>query len=213
MKNLFSLIIAFVSLIMIKNCSAQPYDIAGVYYLSGVMETASGIKLNPDSTFQFFFSQGALDRTGEGTWKVKNDEIILNSADNAGKGFEIIESKKIKQKGSIIEVFSESEMLLTYLHSSVSGTDQKDFINSDETGKMMFENEKIDQIYLYFELCPEKIHELKPVNENDNYIKISLLPEIFNVPFNELKLTIHSGYLSGQHPLMTGKDYRYDKSE
>ena len=47
----------------------------GEYYLSGVMETASGFKLNPDSTFQFFFSYGALDRSGSGTWKQEGNNI------------------------------------------------------------------------------------------------------------------------------------------
>ena len=40
--------------------------VAGEYYLQGVMETASGFKLNEDSTFQFFFMYGAMDRVGEG---------------------------------------------------------------------------------------------------------------------------------------------------
>ena len=51
----------------------------GEYYLSGVMETASGFKLNPDSTFQFFFSYGALDRMGSGKWVAKANEVILDS--------------------------------------------------------------------------------------------------------------------------------------
>ena len=43
---------------------------AGEYSLTGVMETASGIQLNKDSTFQFYFSYGALDREGQGKWSV-----------------------------------------------------------------------------------------------------------------------------------------------
>ncbi len=37
---------------------------------------ASGFLLNPDKTFQFFFSYGALDRTGTGTWTEKNGQLI-----------------------------------------------------------------------------------------------------------------------------------------
>ena len=54
-------------------------DYTGEYYLRGVMETASGFKLNPDSSFQFFFSYGALDRMGSGKWTVRGNELILNS--------------------------------------------------------------------------------------------------------------------------------------
>ena len=41
-------------------------DMVGEYYLTGVMETASGFRLNADSSFDFFFSYGALDRSGKG---------------------------------------------------------------------------------------------------------------------------------------------------
>ena len=39
-------------------------SLAGEYYLKAVMETASGFNPHSDSTFEFFFSYGALDRYG-----------------------------------------------------------------------------------------------------------------------------------------------------
>ena len=59
--------------------------IIGEYYLKGVRETASGFKLNADSTFEFFFSYGALDRMGSGTWQKQGDQIIFSSAKTKGK--------------------------------------------------------------------------------------------------------------------------------
>ena len=50
---------------------------AGEYYLRGVTEVGSGFLLKPDSTFQFFFSYGALDRQGSGTWRIKEKEIVF----------------------------------------------------------------------------------------------------------------------------------------
>ena len=49
---------------------------AGEYYLRGVMETAAGFKLNEDSTFQFFFSYGALDRQGRGKWTTEGHPLF-----------------------------------------------------------------------------------------------------------------------------------------
>lgn len=49
---------------------AQQKDLAGEYYLRGVMETGLGFKLGADSTFHLFFSYGGLDRESKGTWKV-----------------------------------------------------------------------------------------------------------------------------------------------
>ena len=55
-------------------------NISGDYYLTGVMETGCGIKLNPDNTFEFFYSYGALDRHGYGSWKkLSETEIELNT--------------------------------------------------------------------------------------------------------------------------------------
>ena len=60
--------------------NAQQKDsIAGEYYLEGVMETASVIQLNPDFTFKFFYSYGALDRYGSGKWAIEDNIIELNS--------------------------------------------------------------------------------------------------------------------------------------
>ncbi|MBK7389870.1 MAG: hypothetical protein IPI23_12625 [Bacteroidetes bacterium] len=60
-------------------CMGQKPAVEGIYYLENVMETASGFKLNEDNTFEFFFSPGALDRTGSGTWQQNGDQIIFNS--------------------------------------------------------------------------------------------------------------------------------------
>ncbi|MEP6725590.1 MAG: hypothetical protein ABJC98_07235, partial [Bacteroidota bacterium] len=48
------------------NAQQNKMEAAGVYFLKGVMETASVFELKPDSSFEFFFSQGALDRGGKG---------------------------------------------------------------------------------------------------------------------------------------------------
>ena len=56
----------------------------GEYQLRGVREMASGFKLNEDSTFQFYFSYGALDRFGEGRWTMKGNSLILNSRQSPG---------------------------------------------------------------------------------------------------------------------------------
>ena len=65
MKTIFFCILLFTCTNVMR---AQ--NIAGEYYLEGVMETASGFQLSADSGFQFFYSYGALDRFGKGKWKM-----------------------------------------------------------------------------------------------------------------------------------------------
>jgi hypothetical protein len=70
---------SFVLCILEINAQAKHSLLAGEYYLRGEPETASGFKLNEDSTFEFFFSYGALDRYGKGHWQVKDDSLVFNS--------------------------------------------------------------------------------------------------------------------------------------
>src|SRR5687768_17783125 len=65
----------------------------GEYYLRGVMETASGFKLNTDSTFEFFYTYGALDRYGSGTWKQVDNIVTFNSRTQPGRDFAILKSE------------------------------------------------------------------------------------------------------------------------
>ena len=197
--------------LMPSSVLAQPYNISGVYYLIGVMETASGIKLNPDSTFQFFFSQGALDRAGDGKWSIRNDEIVLHS-DKANEGIKLVESWKAASDSSIVEFESENEMVLPYIHVSIKGKDRSDFRNLNENGKVGFDEVVGGAIYVFFELCPEKIHEIIPANKDDNHFKIAVLSEIFNVDFDNVKLKLIDGNLQGEHPLLTGSDFKYEKN-
>jgi hypothetical protein len=75
----------FIILFIAQHLHAQKNTMAGEYSLSGVMETASAIQLNEDSTFRFYFSYGALDRYGSGKWSVHEKNIILDSKPYPGK--------------------------------------------------------------------------------------------------------------------------------
>ena len=90
--------------------------VAGTYYLSGVSEMASGIILKADSTFEFFFSYGALDRYGSGKWMFENNNIVLNRKPYPGKDFKMTDrntfqygpiciDKKYRGKGLINPFF------------------------------------------------------------------------------------------------------------
>ena len=70
---------------------------AGVYHLQEVKTTASGFKLNPDGSFLFFFTYGAIDRYGSGNWIIDNDHVVLQSRPWSGKDFAWVGSKEINQ--------------------------------------------------------------------------------------------------------------------
>jgi len=57
--------------------AAKTESLAGDYRLEGVMETGSGLRLQDDGAFQWFFMYGALDLYAKGTWSRTGDGIDL----------------------------------------------------------------------------------------------------------------------------------------
>jgi hypothetical protein len=51
--------------------------IAGTYQLTGVMETASALKITPDGHYSWWLAVGALDLYSEGQWTRQGNEIVL----------------------------------------------------------------------------------------------------------------------------------------
>src|SRR4026207_896884 len=104
MKHSFTLLCILFNCV-INNMQAQVKNkVAGIYSLEGVMETASGFKLNEDSTFEFYFSYGALDRYGSGKWSMKNDSVVFNSKPFPGKDFKIVDSLLIKNNYTTLKI-------------------------------------------------------------------------------------------------------------
>jgi hypothetical protein len=102
MKHAITSLIIF--MFMFRFLHAQNNTMADEYSLTGVMETASGIQLNKDSTFRFYFSYGALDREGSGKWSVNADNIILNSKPYPGKDFKMVSSSSVKNNFTSIKI-------------------------------------------------------------------------------------------------------------
>lgn len=62
--------------------SARAQDasaIAGTYCLQGVREVGSCIRLSAGGKFEYFLAYGAYDENSEGTWRLENGEVIVDS--------------------------------------------------------------------------------------------------------------------------------------
>jgi len=208
-----SILLVFTQVLLFSfMAGAQQSSVTGVWYLAGVMETASGIKLDEDSTFEFFFSQGALDRMGKGRWKLSGDSITLYSEGDKPAGFGICKSEKRSKKNvTAFNFVSENEYLLSFIHVSVTGTGQQDFFTPDENGNLEFKAAAPDTAYIYFELCPEQIFVLPLTPAQANYYQVKMNQEIFDVWFDNIVLHIKEGYLSGMHPLLEGDSFNYTR--
>lgn len=209
----YRLILLFHSIVFIKPLTAQTttMNIPGVYYMHGVMETASVFELRPDSSFEFFFSQGALDRGGRGKWTVKEGQLILNSSSaRPAKDYALVSSRKMPGTGTVIKMVDKNTMILSYSEITLvtpGGALQQ---RTDSRGEARFTKSQGTEIELLFRLCPDR-SSVFTVNKEHNYFEFRLEPWIAEVFFENFHLTLTEGKLSGQHPLLEGSNFRYEK--
>jgi hypothetical protein len=191
---------------------AQNNTIAGEYSLSGVMETASGIQLNKDSTFQFYFSYGALDRYGSGKWSVHEDNIILNSKPYPGKDFKMINSSSVKNNFTTIKIEDANTNLYRLVYCLVKRPAGDTIINADENGIIILQD-AIDSIHLLSELCTERITSF-PINpQKYNSYTFHFEPWITEVFFKSFTLRYAGDHLEGKHPLLDDKEYNFNREK
>ncbi len=189
---------------------AQKNKIAGNYSLTGVMEIASGIQLNEDSTFLFYFSYGALDRYGSGKWSVLNDNIILDSKSYPGKDFKMVSSSSVKNNFTTIKIEDKNTNLYRLVYCLVKTPRGDTIINANEKGIIVVQH-VIDTIYLLCELCPERITSFGIKSQKHNRYTFNFEPWITEVFFKSFKLRYVVDHLEGKHPLLDDKQYIFQK--
>ncbi|MFT3827337.1 MAG: hypothetical protein QM731_25640 [Chitinophagaceae bacterium] len=203
------------SIIILSSCSlqAQTASMVGDYYLTGVMETASGFRLNADSTFEFFFSQGALDRAGSGTWSIKNNTIFFNSKRRPPLDFALVESRKVPGDSVVIVIKDRNTALLRYVDCLLKGSGGSQKGTTDADGVIVFPAQDVDAISLIFQLCPDRYSEFIPESRNRNYFVFRFEPWIADVFFDHFHLTVLNNRLTGLHPLLKGDNFQYVRSK
>ena len=200
------------SLILIKIMHAQTLgNITGAYYLQGVMETGSGFKLNADSSFQFFYSYGALDRYGSGKWKVENNKIILNTKPYPGKDFKMTNSTKNSDDFITIKIDDKNPQLFSFVHCLVHTKDGDTLLDSDHDGFIIIHEKTVDTIYLLCALSSERVSAFAINYIENNFYTFCLEPWIVEVFFKEFTLQFMKDHLEGKHPILEGENYRYVK--
>jgi hypothetical protein len=184
----------------------------GEYYLRGVMETASGFKLNADSTFEFFYSYGALDRYGSGTWKQVDGTIIFNSRPQPEKDFAIIKSEKIPGDFITLRIIDNNEVLLRFVDVIFKKGKSRVEKTTNDKGQIQIPKQPIDSISLLFSLCPDRYSTFPVFDKEHNYFEFKFEPWIPEVFFKNFILRIDKTSLIGKHPLLNGENFLYRNS-
>ncbi|ULQ53623.1 hypothetical protein [Flavihumibacter fluvii] len=188
-------------------------SLAGEYYLEHVMETASGFLIRPDSSFEFFFSQGALDRTGKGRWQVKDGKLLLQSQPWPGLDFKLNRSNHSAHENILIQVVENNRNLLPFVDVMLVKGELVRDASLNQEGLATFPPMAPDTILLQFRFCPER-YSAFPVNDSSlNHFEFSFQPWVFDVFFNNFELEVTPTGLKGNHPLLMGKVFEYKRQK
>lgn len=186
--------------------------ITGEYYLSGVMETASGFKLNADSTFEFFFSYGALDRNGSGTWQQQGNQVVFNSKAGGSKGFALINSNTVDDDKLTIKITDSNPSLRSHVYAILKSGEKQLEEMTDKNGLINFPKQPADSILLILEFCPEKVFVFSNSNKLHNNFEFKFEKDMMEVFFDHLQLAFNEDGLEGQHPLLKEGTYHFKKN-
>lgn len=206
------LLFFFTTLFSVMHAQTKTVSPVGNYYLQGVMETASGFRLNKDSSFQFFFSYGALDRYGEGKWKVKNNSIVFESRQKPAADFRLTKTNAGEKERISIQLKDMNPDLLHYVYCKIKGDGKEQEGTIDKDGRIAFALQPIDSIELVFEFCPEKKSILAVTSKEHHAFELVPEPWLMEIFFHNFSLQQTKNGLSGGHPLSNKIDFQYQKN-
>jgi hypothetical protein len=184
----------------------------GEYYLRGVMETASGFRINEDRTFQFFFSQGALDRSGEGNWEMKQDMLVLNSRQKPAHDFALVNSSQKEKDGVRIQITDSNDLVIRYVQATIKGGGKTQQAVTDEQGMILFAAQPVESIELLFAFCPEKVSVFTIAPGDHDSFVFRFEPWMMEFFFKDFKLKLTEEGLSGSGLVLEG-NFIYKKSK
>ncbi len=210
-EKIYSFLISLFMLIA-ANAQTKPSLPAGEYYLRGERETASGFKLNADSSFEFFFSYGALDRYGKGRWQTRNDTVIFNSGPKSAQDFKLLSATKGTAAKISVRLKEGNAALLPHFYCRIKGGGKEQEGMTDKNGFVSFKPQVVETIKIFFEFCPEKLSVFPVTAKGLHNFVFAPEPWLMDVFFQNFKLAFAPDGLRGGHPLLDKASFFYEKS-
>ena len=207
MKTIICLLLVFISLT--TNIHAQK-NMEGEYVLEGVREMACVFKLNSDSSFEFYFSYGALDRYGSGKWAIDKNNIIFTGKPSPGKDYKLVNTSATNSNFPVLKIEDKNTYLYRMIYGRLLSPQHDTIIAFNDKGILNLPY-AVDSIQLLSDLCPEKASSFtlqsKPLTYTFNFE-----PWILEVFFNGNTFHYEEGFFEGDFPLLrSGRTYRFVK--
>ncbi|MBL0334014.1 MAG: hypothetical protein IPP73_01380 [Chitinophagaceae bacterium] len=181
----------------------------GEYYLQGVTEMASGFKLDENGRFDFFFSYGALDRQGRGTWAVKNGQVVFNSDQPATADFTLLEKSQGDHEEILVMVKDSNPLICRHMFASLQEGAPESWVQANQRGEIVFPPAAFSAVCLLLEFCHERVFRFELNGELANELIFKPEPVIFDYLFKDFILKREGDDLVGQHPLLKPGEYQF----
>ena len=190
---------------------AQDKSPVGEYYLTGVTETAAGFKINKDSTFEFFFSYGALDRSGSGTWAYKSGRVLFNSP-NLGAPFLLSNLSKEAPGDITLHVTTPDPVFQSACFGILMNKGAMSEPVQCHNSVIRFQAQDTDSLMVLFEFTPEKraLFAFNSKEYNTAHLKPS--ETLLQVQFDHLSFVFDGNSLTGSLPLLKPGEYKFEKN-
>lgn len=190
----------------------QLNDLSGEYYLKGMMEMASAFVAQPDQTFQFYFTYGALDRYGSGTWAREGNQMVFNSVSPLQPPYRLVSSHRSEEDDVRISIVGEPAIFRRHTFCRLGNSADAEWIQMDESGEMIYQPQPVSSISLVLEFCSEKMATIPSPDPTHNTFVFEWSDDIMEVYFRDFALRIGDNMLTGMHPLLTGKECSFEKT-
>jgi hypothetical protein len=187
-------------------------DLKGEYHLQGVMETASALLLKPDSTFELFFSYGAIDRQGKGKWTYTDGKVRLQSRIKPKVDFTLVGKNSTNDSTTIVKIVTPGSQFTSSFEVLLRSADGDQIGKTNNEGVYRTKRIAASSIELFFEFSPERYSTFS-VDPNENYFEFKIEPWIIEIFADNIELAVTKDGLVGQHPLLKGDAFLYTRTK
>ena len=209
MKRLY--FTAILTLFLVIVTSAQEgNEVAGSYFIKDVKDVTSGFTLKPNNTFTFFYTKGALTRTGSGRWLLEDKNIVFNSRLKPARDFKLMSSRRVNDNFVTITFSDDNPLYVKDIECTLytARGRQKKFTN--ETGVVQFTKQEIDSVKIVSSIFPDHPFTFIPLNKIQNNFEFSPEKWVSEIFFTDFTLQLSNPVLFGRHPVLAGQ-FRYVK--
>jgi hypothetical protein len=185
----------FLTLCVMMNASLSAQDLAGEYSLRGFREVGSGLRLNADHTFEFYYTYGASDRRAVGTWSLDSGSVVLQGSKRKGHDFDLKSRAREGGSGKVIRISDPN----TFLQQSVvcfAYTERDTLIEeTDSDGIARFAADGIRRIELVHGLFPDEPTAIDCSHDPSSYFEFTLNPSLGEVVFDGVEVKVEGDRL------------------